>query len=52
MQKQKELDDIRREAADTERQLTGCIEVIGYLHKTLLGVLCFTLCVSAITCLD
>jgi hypothetical protein len=40
MQKQKELNNIRHEAADIEKQLEGCIEVIGYLHKMLLGGFC------------
>jgi hypothetical protein len=43
LQKQKELDDARHEAADSEKQLSGCIEIFG-LHKTFLGALCFTLC--------
>jgi hypothetical protein len=43
MQKQKELDDAHREAIDSKKQLSGCIEVFGYLHKTLLGTPCFTL---------
>jgi hypothetical protein len=47
MQKQKELDDTRREAADTEKQPA---EVIGYLHKMLIcALLCHTFIV---TCLD
>jgi hypothetical protein len=52
MQKEKELDDTRREAADSDKQLSYCIEVFGYLNKTLLGTLCFTLCVFTVTCLD
>jgi hypothetical protein len=44
LQKEKELEDVHREAPDSEKQLSGCIEIFGYLHKTLLGTLCFTLC--------
>jgi hypothetical protein len=36
-QKQKELIDVRREVANTEKQLEGCIQVISYVHKMLLG---------------
>jgi wobble nucleotide-excising tRNase len=41
MKKQKELDDVRREVEDIEKQLEGCIKVIDYLHKTLLGAFWF-----------
>jgi hypothetical protein len=44
LQKQKELEDVRSEAADSEKQLRSYIKIFGYLHNSLLGTFCFTLC--------
>jgi hypothetical protein len=44
LQKQKEVDDLRQAAIESENQLKGCGEVMDCLQKTLLGISCSILC--------